>query len=38
LALSPWTNPDPLFIKPPFRGAPNEGAKAPAPKALSLVG
>jgi len=23
---SPWA-PGPLFIKPPFRGAPNEGAK-----------
>jgi len=27
LAPSPWASPGPLFIKPPFRGSPNEGAK-----------
>jgi len=27
LAHNPWVSPDPLFIKPLFRGAPNEGAK-----------
>jgi len=27
LALSLWVSPGPLFIKPPFRGPPNEGAK-----------
>jgi len=27
LAPSPWASPDPLFIKPPFRGPPNEGGK-----------
>jgi len=27
LAPSPWASLGPLFIKPPFRKAPNEGAK-----------
>jgi len=27
LAPSPWAILDPLFIKPPLRGPPNEGAK-----------
>jgi len=27
LAPSRWASPSPLFIKPPFREAPNEGAK-----------
>jgi len=27
LAPSPWARPGPLFIKPFFRGPPNEGAK-----------
>jgi len=33
LALSPWASPDPLFKKPLFRGALNEGAKkSPSPQ------
>jgi len=27
LAPSPWASPGPLFIKPPFRAGPTEGAK-----------
>jgi len=31
LAPNPWASPDPLFIKPHFRGPPNKGAKKKPP-------